>query len=199
MKKLFLLSVLLIFMFTSITYSSEYNSDTIDQAKIDELTSDLLVYNDDFDGDSTYYSKFTHEDYNGSPTPSLNYNNIFYYEPFEIRLYRNSEGFRLVFVFSYRGKQWLFFELVRIKVDDEIYDFDLSSFKIHRKVLDDGKVIEYAAIHPNSDLIEMFRKAYQSKNLTIRFVGKDNTFTYEAPEETLNAIEEIITIYDQVK
>lgn len=190
MKKLFMFLIVIILTFPILAHSEE-NDD------IDALTSNLLMYTDEFDGDTTYYSKFTHEDHNGSPLPSLKYNGINYYEPFEISLYHNSDGFKLIFRFKYKGNDWIFFELVRVKVDDEIFDLDLSYSKIHRKILDGGKVSEYISVYPGSDLLEIIRKSYQSKNLSIRFIG-EGQFTYEAPEETLNAIEEIITIYDQL-
>lgn len=105
-----------------------------------------------------------------------------------------SDGeFRLLIM--YHGKDWLFLNSMKIKVNDEIEEFSLP--KISRDV-GEGLVFESSSYRVDTKSLNLLRKAVNENNCIIRLIGKDGTYDFIFTDEQLEQLKHIVDAHDQI-
>ncbi len=90
----------------------------------------------------------------------------------------------LVYRVGFINNDWLFFDDVEIKVDEEVSRLNCSSSA--RDVLDGGNILEYGDCYPDDSVLE---KMLASNNISIRFEGENNkTLDHALSADEISAI-----------
>ena len=100
------------------------------------------------------------------------------------------------------GKDWVFFNKAQLDGDDGVFTiFDnISSSDKTEKVLDSGSVVEKYDMSPVSEsIINNIKKLGATKTYIIRFTGKDSYIEYSVKPEEIQALQETINVYQELK
>ena len=143
---------------------SELEEEKIKKEKMEQIKKALSGFSKDYDDfkDVSFYNSPNYiEDYG------------------KLRIYIGSKGkypkdyndiwFRKRF--TYIGNEWLFFNNIKIKTDENLYEFNIGRHDKYEKVLHGGQVIEYIDLHFYKDEIPMLRDIVNSKEVKIRYEG----------------------------
>jgi len=173
---------------------AETDGETGPKVPVEEATAGMLVAEDDFTGDKSFYSTKTHVDegrYIGTVTSR---------PPFYSWL--NQDGstgeVTIAVKYQYYSDDWIFFDQVHLKTGDTTYDFDLSHIISNHEVKDGGKVLEYYNIKPGSDMISAFRDLVANGSGKLRFEGRSYHKDYDISQEAIEGLEEILNAYDAI-
>lgn len=154
----------------------------------EEAFSGLIYVEDDFDGTRLYRSKFDSKANSEGKMASTEKD----FDSFLISIVCTEESTVPMITLRYHGDDWLFFDTVEIKVDDEIFSFSFQGYDRSEEILDDASVLEQYGKYVDDDLFDFLSGISGSSDVTVRFTG-DGRYTFNLSRTKKMAIADIIS------
>lgn len=154
----------------------------------EEAFSGLIYVEDDFDGTRLYRSKFDSKANSEGKMVSTEKD----FDSFLISIVCTEESTVPMITLRYHGDDWIFFDTVEIKVDDEIFSFSFQGYDRSEEILDDASVLEQYGKYVDDDLFDFLSGISGSSDVAVRFTG-DGRYTFNLSRTKKMAIADIIS------
>lgn len=157
---------------------SEYNVRAEEKEKFEKTFAEYFItYKDSFTDKTEYYSK------NGY----ILSDNKIYSADLNNKIFRAClSGNNIYLTIGIKNNDWIFFDKVDIKIDEEITSLDTGYFDVNRETLSDGNIIETVSIDLNS-YPKLFNSIASASTVSIRLTG-EKEFTFNLDSFEINMI-----------